>query len=345
MNAFTCTGPYAILILAGIKRTENRSAWPSPSDPPSLELRRTSGRAAISCSKSFCKEEYGQFIAWASVNLPPEDFEKLPSWREVKDWPGKIVGVCDYKARTRETHAPTDLRQSRGDTPYQAELFANEQTTQLPNQQTISWDEGYQYWWDLSNVMRLPEPIPCRGNVGMWPLPPSIAQSVLEQVHSLQTVAVLSHPTEVHSLQTVKSVEANAAAVRIETPDDAYPLFRAAVPLAGAREGFFVLPIDAQRCPICKPVLVSLGHLPGTAAIELGEIFREAFKVNADAIIVAHNHPSGDPTPSKADLQLTTTLQSAANLLGIKFLDHLILGSPDSEDGRGYLSVMELSDK
>ena len=298
-NAFTCTGSYAILILYGIKRTENRSAWPEPRE----------GRAAISCSKSFCKEEYGQFIAWASVNLPPEDFEKLPSWREVKDWPGKVVGVCDYKARERTGRE--------------------------------SWDEGYQYWWDLSNVVRLPEPIPCRGNVGMWSLPPSIAQSVLEQVHSLQTVAVPSPPTEVHSLQTVKSVEANAAAVRIETPDDAYPLFRAAVPLAGAREGFFVLPIDAQRRPICKPVLVSLGHLPGTAAIELGEVFRTAFKVNADAIIVAHNHPSGDPTPSKADMQLTSVLQSTTRLLGIKFLDHLALGSPDCEEGRGYVSVME----
>ena len=164
-NAFTCTGPYAILILTGIKRAENRSAWPSPSE----------GRAAISCSKSFCKEEYGQFIAWASVKLPPEDFEKLPSWREVKDWPGKIVGLCDYAARSRGTRAPADLRRSRGDTPYQAELFADEQTTQQPNPQTISWDEGYQYWWDLSNVVRLPGPIPCRGNVGMWQLPPDIA--------------------------------------------------------------------------------------------------------------------------------------------------------------------------
>ena len=287
MNAFTCTGSYAILILYGIKRTENRSAWPEPRE----------GRAAISCSKSFCKEEYGQFIAWASVNLPPEDFEKLPAWREVKDWPGKVVGVCDYKARERTG--------------------------------CESWDEGYQYWWDLSNVVRLPEPIPCRGNVGMWSLPPSIAQSVLEQVHSLQTV---------------KPVEANDVAVRIETPDDAYPLFRAAVPLAGAWEGFFVLPIDAQRRPICKPVLVSLGHLPGTAAIELGEVFRTAFKVNADAIIVAHNHPSGDPTPSKADKQLTSALQSTTRLLGIKFLDHLILGSPDCEDGRGFVSVMEQSE-
>ena len=45
--------------------------------------------------------------------------------------------------------------------------------------------------------------------------------------------------------------------------------------------------------------------------------------------------------PSKADLQLTSALQSIAWLLGIKFLDHLILGSPDCEGGRGYVSVVE----
>ena len=272
MNAFTCTGSYAILILCGIKRTENRSAWPEPSE----------GRAAISCSKSFCKEEYGQFIAWASANLPPEDFEKLPAWREVKDWPGKVVGVCDYKARQR--------------------------------QKAESWDEGYPYWWDLSNIVRLPESIPCRGNVGMWQMPPDLAAKV--------------------------SAAECVLNLRIETADDAYPLFRAAVPIAGEQEGFFVLPIDAERRPICKPILVSLGHIRGTTAVDLKEVFREAFKVGADAIIVAHNHPSGDPTPSKADLQLTSALQSTARLLGIKFLDHLILGSSDCEDGRGYVSVI-----
>ena len=101
------------------------------------------------------------------------------------------------------------------------------------------------------------------------------------------------------------------------------------------------MPIDAGRRPIGKPVLVSLGHVHGTAAVDLGEVFRTAFKVNADAIIVAHNHPSGDPTPSKADMQLTSTLQSTARLLGIKFLDHLVLGSTECNGGTGYVSVME----
>ena len=277
-NAFTCTGSYAILILYGIKRTENRSAWPEPSE----------GRAAISCSKSFCKEEYGQFVAWASAHLPPEDFEKIPAWHEVRDWPGKIVGVCDYKVRDRN------------------DLQLNSET----ETSSLSWDEGYAYWWDLSNVVRLPEPIPCRGNVGMWQMPPELAAKVAAADH------------------------------RIETADDAYPLFREVVPIAGNNEGFFVLSIDAQRRPIGKPVLVSLGHT-GTAAIDFREVFREAFAKNADAIIVAHNHPSGNPRPSKEDLRLTAALQSAAHQLGIKFLDHLIIGSPNSEDGRGFVSVME----
>lgn len=273
MNAFTCTGAYAMLILYGIKRTENRNMLPVPSE----------GRAAISCSKSFCREEYGRLIAWASVNLPLDDFEKLPVWREVKDWPGKIVGVCDYKARER----------SGGE----------------------AWDEGYRYWWDLSNVVCLPEPIPCRGNVGMWKMPPELAAKVDAASELLN--------------------------LRIETADDAYPLFRRTMPIVKDYEGFFVLPIDEECRPICEPILVSLGHLRGTTVVDLKEVFREAFKVGADAIIVAHNHPSGDPTPSKADLQITKVLQSAANLLGVKFLDHLILGSPDSEEGRGYVSVMD----
>ena len=91
-NAFTCTGPYAILILLGLKRVENRSAMPVPAE----------GRCAISCSKSFCKEEYGEFVRWASRTLKQEEFETIPAWDDVKDWPGKVVGCCDYSLRGRD---------------------------------------------------------------------------------------------------------------------------------------------------------------------------------------------------------------------------------------------------
>ena len=90
-HAFTCTGPYVILIMLGIKRVENRSALPVPAK----------GRCAVGCSKSFCKEEYGNFVQWASRALSPEDFALIPAWNDVKDWPGTIVGVCNYSVRGR----------------------------------------------------------------------------------------------------------------------------------------------------------------------------------------------------------------------------------------------------
>ena len=84
-SAFTCTGPYAILIMMGVKKVENRNAMPVPAK----------GRCAVSCSKSFCKEEFGEFVRWAARALKPEDFELIPAWGDVKDWPGKVVGCCD----------------------------------------------------------------------------------------------------------------------------------------------------------------------------------------------------------------------------------------------------------
>ncbi len=60
--------------------------------------------------------------------------------------------------------------------------------------------------------------------------------------------------------------------------------------------------------------------------IRVGEVFRDAVKRNSAAIIVAHNHPSGDPTPSPEDVGVTRQLVEAGNLLDIEVLDHLVIG-------------------
>ena len=96
----------------------------------------------------------------------------------------------------------------------------------------------------------------------------------------------------------------------------------------------FVLPLDSEGGVLSAPVLVSLGHEVGTTAIDVKDVFREALKVGADAIIVAHNHPSGDLTPSKGDVETTKELQSLSDRLGLKFIDHLIIGKS------GFTSVM-----
>ena len=79
----------------------------------------------------------------------------------------------------------------------------------------------------------------------------------------------------------------------------------------------FVLPLDGNGKVLAKPILVSAGHMDGTATIDVGTIFREALKAGAEEIIVAHNHPSGDLTPSKADIAATTKLREAADLLSV----------------------------
>jgi DNA repair protein RadC len=70
------------------------------------------------------------------------------------------------------------------------------------------------------------------------------------------------------------------------------------------------------------------------------EIFRPALTYSAYAVIVVHNHPSGDPSPSQTDRSLTRRLAEAAELLQIKLLDHIIIGAP-SDTSPGYFSFKE----
>jgi DNA repair protein RadC len=84
---------------------------------------------------------------------------------------------------------------------------------------------------------------------------------------------------------------------------------------------------------------VSLGSLNESIA-HPREIFRPAITYSAHAVIVVHNHPSGDASPSQTDHSLTRRLAEAAELLQIKLLDHIIIGAP-SEGNPGYFSFKE----
>ena len=128
----------------------------------------------------------------------------------------------------------------------------------------------------------------------------------------------------------------------ISTPSDAVALFRTALPKEQKEERVFVLPLDGSGRVLAKPILVSTGHRDGTTAIDAGAIFREALKAGAEEIIVAHNHPSGDPTPSEADRDATVRLNDGARLVGLELVDHIIIGSPDSAAGAGFTSMAEL---
>lgn len=72
-----------------------------------------------------------------------------------------------------------------------------------------------------------------------------------------------------------------------------------------------------------------------TTTVRIGELFRDAIRQNATALILGHNHPSGDPTPSPEDVRVTREVVSAGQLLGIEVQDHLIVG------GGKYVSLRE----
>lgn len=90
------------------------------------------------------------------------------------------------------------------------------------------------------------------------------------------------------------------------------------------REALWVACLDTKNRVTCLSQ-VSLGTI-NTAPASPGTILKIALTANACGIIILHNHPSGDPEPSQQDRQVTTQIKTASQILGIKLLDHLIVG-------------------
>jgi len=116
---------------------------------------------------------------------------------------------------------------------------------------------------------------------------------------------------------------APAPRMQIRGPEDAAAYL---MPRFGARgvEQFGIMLLDARH-RVMQTVVLAVGTL-NTTVVEPRDVFREAAIGGAAAIVVFHNHPSGDPTPSREDHALTRRLQAAGALLGIDVVDHLILG-------------------
>ncbi len=106
-------------------------------------------------------------------------------------------------------------------------------------------------------------------------------------------------------------------------------------------EVFQVLLLNTRRRLIGEPVKVADGTLD-TILVHPREVFQSAIAANAAAIVLVHNHPSGDPTPSEADIKVTRDLIRAGQLLKIEVLDHVIIGRATSERSKDYVSLREL---
>lgn len=110
----------------------------------------------------------------------------------------------------------------------------------------------------------------------------------------------------------------------IESSRDVYNYFASDLQNK-VKEHLYVLILDAQH-KILQSELISVGTLTKSFA-HPREVFRSAIKEAAHSIILVHNHPSGDTNPSSEDLKITRQLMQAGSVLGIKVLDHIIIGN------------------
>lgn len=91
------------------------------------------------------------------------------------------------------------------------------------------------------------------------------------------------------------------------------------------KEKFFVVLLDCKH-RIIREELISMGGL-NVSIVHPREVFGAAIRESAESMILVHNHPSGDPTPSREDIQVTKRLVEAGKLMGIEVLDHVVIGN------------------
>lgn len=137
---------------------------------------------------------------------------------------------------------------------------------------------------------------------------------------------------DIVSLKMVKESSILYANRRIGTPDDAVELLKNL--LEGSdREMLVVCCLSSKNEPTNISV-VSIGSL-NSSIVHPREVFKIAIMSNAASIIIGHNHPSADTTPSKEDINITERIKKAGDIIGIKLLDHIIIGD------KNYLSLKE----
>lgn len=167
-----------------------------------------------------------------------------------------------------------------------------------------------------------------------------IAERLLKEYQSISGLASLT-PQELKKIHGIGPAKAVTLAAAIElakrltahVPDEK-PVIRspgdaATIMMARLRyetkEHFMLLLLSTKNHVLASPV-ISVGSL-NASIVHPRELFRQAINHNAASVILVHNHPSGDPTPSQEDISLTRRLVEAGTVLDIAVLDHLIIGN------------------
>ncbi len=161
--------------------------------------------------------------------------------------------------------------------------------------------------------------------------------AVLEQDLTVEEVKTLYRLNTVHACQFIATLELGkrlfqrGKEIYFRTPMQVYEYLKSMTFLA--KEHVRALYLDVKN-RLVREEVISIGGL-NSSPLYPREVIRPALLCNAAGIILAHNHPSGDPTPSPCDLEITQRIKDACILLNVELLDHIILGE------KGYVSLRE----
>jgi DNA repair protein RadC len=164
----------------------------------------------------------------------------------------------------------------------------------------------------------------------------SIAE--LQKIHGIgkEKAKILKAALEIGRRLVQENVGENP---RIASPEEAAAVLRERARSLD-REVFWVLLLDTKSRLMSPPCEVSKGTL-NSSLVHPREIFKPAIQHSAASVILAHNHPSGDPSPSAQDIRITKKLIEAGKTMEIKVLDHLIMGRKTRDGANDFLSLRE----
>ena len=139
-----------------------------------------------------------------------------------------------------------------------------------------------------------------------------------------------------YTVSTVTRRRQRKPAPSLRAPGDVYQLMRPR--LKGAdREHFYALLLNTKNVVLAVE-LISVGSL-NASIVHPREILKPAIAISAGSIILVHNHPTGDPGPSREDIEFTRRFAQCGELIGIELLDHVIIG-----DNGHFVSLKERGD-
>ncbi len=169
----------------------------------------------------------------------------------------------------------------------------------------------------------------------------ALAKASVKEIQSINSIGPVKAQMIKAAMELAQRLtrESVGESPMITTPEQAAAVLRERARVL-QHEVFWALMLDTKNRLIGEPKQISQGTL-NSSLVHPRELFKKAVEHSCAAMILAHNHPSGDPTPSSEDIKVTKQLIEAGEVMGIKVLDHIVIGHRRHNIETDFLSLRE----